>query len=118
MLNLFFFFSFSVTLFVIASNGGKVLQEELVADKPIDFPHLPWTIYAYGPNGFARERAVPNNPNVIGYPFPLNTWAMNPSFLLFFFLLAISLFWVTNPFFFKLQPTIQEHEELVWLVES
>ena len=25
---------------------------------------------------------------------------------------------VTNPSFFELQPTIQEHEELVWLVEN
>ena len=31
-----------------------------------------------------------------------------------FFLLSL-FFWATNPSFFKLQPTIQEHKELVWL---
>ena len=41
---------------------------------------------------------------------------MSSSFPLFFsfFLLSLS-FSVTNPSFFELQPTIQEHEELVWL---
>ena len=45
---------------------------------------------------------------------------MSSFFHLLFFLLALSLslslsFWVTNPSFFKLQLTIQEYEELVWL---
>ena len=31
-----------------------------------------------------------------------------------FFLISL-FFWVINPSFFKLQPTIQEHKELVWL---
>ena len=39
------------------------------------------------------------------------------SFLFFLFVCQISLFVsITNLSFFKLQPTIQEHEELVWLV--
>jgi len=56
-------------------------------------------VYAYGLDGFARERAVPRNPNVMGYPFVLSLFVS-----------------VTNPSFFELQRTIQEHEELVWLV--
>ncbi|KAK9997981.1 hypothetical protein SO802_017584 [Lithocarpus litseifolius] len=61
---------------------------EPIASEPIDPPDLPWMNYAYGPNGFAQEFTMPHNPNVMGYPFPPNTWA----------------------------PIIQEYEELVWLV--
>ncbi|KAK9991787.1 hypothetical protein SO802_026772 [Lithocarpus litseifolius] len=43
------------------------------------------TVYAYDPDGFARECVVPRNPNVMGHPFPSNTRA----------------------------PTIQEHEDLL-----
>ena len=57
---------------------------------------------------------MPRDPNVLGYPFPPNTQVVSTSFPLFFLLSLI--FWVTNPSFFELQPTIQEHEELVWLV--
>ncbi|KAK9988574.1 hypothetical protein SO802_028813 [Lithocarpus litseifolius] len=49
--------------------------EEPIAGELIDPPHLPWTVYAYGPNGFAREHVMPHNPNVMGYPFPPNTRA-------------------------------------------
>lgn len=35
----------------------------------IDPPHLPWPIHTYGPDGFARERFVGHNPNVIGFIF-------------------------------------------------
>ena len=81
--------------------------------------HLPWTVYAYGPDSFAREHTMPCNPNVIGYPFQSNTRAASSSFPLFFFLLAVSPFFsVTNPSFFELQPTIQDHEELVWLARN
>ena len=89
----------------------------LAADKPIDHPHLPWTVYAYGSDGFAREPTVPRNPNVMGYPFPPNTRAMSFFFFFPFSFGQISLFVsVTNPSFFEPQPTIQKHEELVWLV--
>ena len=59
---------------------------------------------------------MPRNPNVMGYPFPLNSWVVSTSFPLFFLLSLI--FLVTNPSFFELQPTIQEHEELVWLARN
>ena len=59
---------------------------------------------------------MPRNPNVMGYHFPLNTRAVSSSFPLFFFSsCCLSFFPVTNPSFFELQPTIQEHEKLVWL---
>ena len=64
-------------------------QEEPAAVELIDPPHLPQTVYAYGPDGFAWERVVPHNPNVIGYPFPPKTQAVSSSFPFFF---AISLF--------------------------
>ena len=98
MLNLFFFFSFSFTLSIMAFNGGKLLQEDLTPSEPIDPPHLPWTVYAYGPDGFAREHAVPRNPNFIGNPFPQNTrrWVLL-SLCSFFFLLSLFFF-----FFFRL----------------
>ena len=59
---------------------------------------------------------MPRNPNVIGYHFPLNTSAVSSSFPLFFFSsCCLTFFPVTNPSFFELQSTIQEHEKLVWL---
>ena len=39
----------------------------------VDPSHLPWLVYAYGLNGFARERHVGRNPNVMGYLFPEGT---------------------------------------------
>ena len=49
---------------------------------------------------------MPHNLNVIGYHFPPNTRAVS---------LSSPFFFVTDLSFFELQPTIQEHEELVWL---
>ena len=40
-------------LFVMASKGGKLQQEEPTAGEPIDPPHLPWMVYAYDLDGFA-----------------------------------------------------------------
>ena len=56
---------------------------------PIDLRHLPWSVYAYGPDGFARKRLVGHNLNIIGYPFPLSTGAVSslyPSLSFFAFL--------------------------------
>ncbi|KAL0004868.1 hypothetical protein SO802_012429 [Lithocarpus litseifolius] len=39
------------------------VQGGLATGKPIDPPHLPWTVYAYSLDGFAQERAMPCNPN-------------------------------------------------------
>lgn len=36
---------------------------------PIDPPHLPWSVYAYGLDGFAQENAIGHKTNVMGYPF-------------------------------------------------
>ena len=59
---------------------------------------------------------MPRTPNVIGYPFLPNTRVVS-SFFLLLFLFAISfLVSVTNPSIFKLLPTNQEYEKLVWLV--
>ena len=83
----------------------EIVTGGLVADEPIDPSHLSWMVYAYGLDGFARERAVSRNPNVMGYPIPLSFSFCHSS-------LTIS---ITNPSLFELQLTIQEHEELVWL---
>ncbi|KAK9998324.1 hypothetical protein SO802_017927 [Lithocarpus litseifolius] len=53
-----------------------IAQEEPATGELIDPPHLPWTVYACGLDGFVREHAVPHNPNVISYPFPPNTQAL------------------------------------------
>ena len=58
---------------------------------------------------------MPFNPNVMGYPFPPNTRAVSSFFLLLFLFAIYFLVSVTNPSIFKFQPTIQEHEKLVWL---
>ena len=44
-------------------------QAGLATSAPINLPCLPWSVYAYSPDGFARERAVGRNTNVMGYPF-------------------------------------------------
>ena len=60
---------------------------------------------------------MPCNTNVMGYPFLDSIWAMSslPLLSLLLFLLHLSTAY-SNLFSFKFQPTIQEHEELVWLV--
>ena len=45
---------------------------------PVDPPHLPWLVYTWGTDGFARERPVGRNPNVISYPFPQGTQVVSP----------------------------------------
>ncbi|KAK9996768.1 hypothetical protein SO802_021454 [Lithocarpus litseifolius] len=87
------------------------VPEGLTAGALIDPPHLPWSVYAYGPNGFAWERPVESNINVTGYLFPKGTWAV--SSLSFLFLHPNT---CSNNLSFKIQPTIQEHEEPLWLV--
>ena len=44
-----------------------------VTGGPVDLPHLPYSVYTYGPDGFARERPVGRNPNIMGSPFPSST---------------------------------------------
>ena len=39
---------------------------------PVNPSHLPWSIFTYGFDGFARELLMGQNPNVMGYPFPLS----------------------------------------------
>ena len=73
-----FFSSFPFLLFFCVLVHGNVeltclYQDALAPSVPIDPPHLPWKIYAYGPNGFAREHPVPHNTNVMGYPFTDST---------------------------------------------
>ena len=117
MLNpFFFFFPFSFALFVMASNGEKLQQEEPTVGELIDPPHLPWTVYAYGPNGLAQELVKPRNLNVIGQPFPSSSRVVSLSSP--FFILLSLFFSITNLSFFELQPTIQEHEELVQLARN
>ena len=95
-------------------------QDAPIPSIPIDPFHLPWTIYAYGPDNFTKERPVPHNTNVMGYPFPNSTRKVSSlSFLssLLLFLLHLSTAH-SNSFSFKFQPTIQEHKELVWLARN
>ena len=59
---------------------------------------------------------MPHNPNAMGYHFPPNTWAVSSfSFSPSLFAILLFLFQLLNIIFFELQPTIQEHEELVLL---
>jgi len=44
---------------------------------PNDPSHLPWMVYAYSPNGFARECPMPRNPIVMGYPLAPGTRAVS-----------------------------------------
>lgn len=59
-------------------------------------PHLPWSVYTYGPDGFARECPLGRNTNVIGYRFLPSTQVMSSLYSyppsLSFFLSLILLF--------------------------
>ena len=44
-------------------------QEGLTIGALIDPPHLPWLVYAYDPDDFAREHPIGRNINVMVYPF-------------------------------------------------
>lgn len=48
---------------------GYLCQAGPAAGAPIDLSHLPWSVYVYGPDGFAHEHAVGRNTYVMGYPF-------------------------------------------------
>lgn len=48
---------------------GYLCQAGPGAGAPIDLSHLPWSVYVYGPDGFAHEHAVGCNTYVMGYPF-------------------------------------------------
>ena len=39
-------------------------QEGLAIGAIIDPPYLPWSVYAYSPDGFARECPIGRNTNV------------------------------------------------------
>ena len=49
---------------------GYSCQANSIASASIDLSHLPWSVYIYGPNGFASEHVVGRNIDVIGYSFP------------------------------------------------
>lgn len=40
-----------------------------VAGGPANSPHLPWSVYTYGHDGFAWECPKGHNLNVMGYRF-------------------------------------------------
>ena len=69
----------------------RLCQEGLAANAFIDPPHLPLSVYAYGPDGLARERLVGHNTNVMGYPFLEGTWAVSSLSFLFLFLSILAL---------------------------
>ena len=46
---------------------GCSCQASPAVDAPLHSPRLPWLVYVYGLDGFARERAVGLNTNAMGY---------------------------------------------------
>ena len=50
------------------SYGGMGYPHQVgpVAGAPIDPPHLPWSVYVYGPDGFACKHAMGSNTNLLG----------------------------------------------------
>ena len=73
----FLFFFFFFFFFCIASHNDVHMeysgQAGPTAGVTLDPPHLSWSVYAYGPDGFARECAIGRNTNVMGYSFPKGT---------------------------------------------
>jgi len=70
-----FFFNHSSFAFLCIGNiqMKHLCQEGPVTGALIIPPCLPWLVYAYGLDGFAQERPIDRNKNVIGYPFPDDT---------------------------------------------
>ena len=52
---------------------GYSCQDGPIAGAPIEPPHLPWSVYVFGPGSFDRERVVGRNTNVMGYHIPKGT---------------------------------------------
>lgn len=58
--------------YLFANEGqtmGYLCQASPTAGTFIDPSRLPWSVYTYGPNGFACEHAMGHNTNVMGYLF-------------------------------------------------
>lgn len=73
-------------LYLSKTQMKHLYQEGPIVRVIIDPPRLTWLVYAYGPDGFARERPVGRNTNVTCYPFPKCTQAMSSLSSLFSFL--------------------------------
>ena len=88
---LIFFYQSSSAFLYISNIQMKILcQEGPIVSALIDPPCLPWSVYAYSPNGFAREHPVGHNTNVTSYPFPKGTRAMSFLLSLFSFLSTLA----------------------------
>ena len=95
------FFTFLSPTLHFSAHGDKQLWwlcQGAASPATVSFvgpPHLPWLVYAYGPDGFAREHPVGRNLNVMGYPFLASTQVVSsfPSLsCLFFSLISWNLF--------------------------
>ena len=112
------FHSFPFSLCIASHDDvhmGYLCRAGPATSAPIDPSRLLWLDYVYGFDGFAHECAVGRNTNVMGYPFLEGARVVSsPSFLSLLFLSPNTC--SNTLFFFKIQPIIQEHEELVWLI--
>ena len=88
----FIFFNQSLFAFLYISNiqMKHLCQEGPIVSFLIDPSCLPWSIYSYSPNGFAREHPVSHNTNVTSYPFPKGTQTMSSPSSLFSFLSTLA----------------------------
>ena len=119
MLNLFFFSFFSFSLFVMTSNVGNCNRGDLLLVSPLILRT------SFGRSMLVVLMALLRS---VLCPVILMSWAILSfptleRWVLFslcpFSFCQISLFVsVTIPSFFELQPTIQDHEELVWLAKN
>ena len=83
--------SSSTFLYIRNTQMKQLCQEGPIGNALIDPPYLPWPVYAYGPDGFSRERPVECNTNVTCYHFLEGTRAVSSlSFLFLFFSILAS----------------------------
>ncbi|KAL0012117.1 hypothetical protein SO802_007225 [Lithocarpus litseifolius] len=73
LLALLIFQSSSAFLYSSNTQIKHVCYEGPNAGAIINPPLLPWSVYAYGLDGFARKRPIRRNTNVMGYSFPEGT---------------------------------------------
>ena len=82
-----FLFNHSSFAFLCIGNiqTKHLYQTGPAASASIDRPSLPWSVYVYGPDGFAREQPIGRNINVTSYPFPDGTRTVTSLSFFFYF---------------------------------
>lgn len=65
LLSFLFSHSSSASLYISNIQSKHLYLASPAVGALIDLPHLLWSVYAYGPNGFSREQPMSLNTNLV-----------------------------------------------------